>query len=54
MMAKNFAKLLGKGSGTFGIQSSDVKSQHAAVLVNISAKVGSITDNGLYILNNYN
>ena len=34
------------GSGTFGIQSDPSKPDHKAVLVNMSAKVGSITDNG--------
>ncbi|KAK7110019.1 C-signal-like [Littorina saxatilis] len=47
VMAKHFAPLLQKGEGVIGVQSSDYKSFHASVLVNMSAKVGSITDNGL-------
>ncbi|KAL8621270.1 hypothetical protein ACOMHN_008095 [Nucella lapillus] len=47
MMAKHFAPLLQKGQGVIGVQTSDYKSFHASVLVNMSAKVGSITDNGL-------
>lgn len=47
MMAKHFAPLLGAGQGVFGQQAGVGKNQHAAVLVNMSAKVGSITDNGL-------
>ena len=46
MMAKYFAPLLQKGQGVVGIQSADYKSFHASILVNMSAKVGSITDNG--------
>ena len=46
MMAKYFAPLLQKGQGVLGVQSSDYKSFHASILVNMSAKVGSITDNG--------
>ena len=48
LMAKYFAPLLTKGGGGFGVQHSDKKQQHSAVLVNMSAKVGSITDNGEY------
>lgn len=48
IMAKYFAPLLMKGSGTFGMKSEDTKLQHAAVLVNMSAKVGSISDNGRF------
>ena len=44
LMAKHFGRLLQKGSGKFGADSD--KSNHTGVLVNISAKVGSITDNG--------
>uniref|UniRef100_H3AHF4 Zgc:65997 n=1 Tax=Latimeria chalumnae TaxID=7897 RepID=H3AHF4_LATCH len=40
VMAKYFAPLLLKGSGMFG-------HQHSAVLVNMTAKVGSISDNAL-------
>ena len=43
-MAKHFGRLLQKGSGKFGADND--KSNHTGVLVNISAKVGSITDNG--------
>ncbi|XP_063817751.1 C-signal-like [Pseudophryne corroboree] len=47
LMAKYFSTLLMKGRGMFGAQSPDQSRQHNAILVNISAKVGSITDNGL-------
>ncbi|XP_075072517.1 C-signal-like [Mixophyes fleayi] len=47
LMAKHFSPLLMKGRGTFGAQSSDKSRQHSAILVNISAKVGSIADNDL-------
>ena len=43
LMAKHFAPLLQKGQGQFG---SCDKQQVSGVLVNMSAKVGSITDNG--------
>nr|KAG5706125.1 hypothetical protein BaRGS_025747 [Batillaria attramentaria] len=46
LVAKHFAPLLVGGQGAFGEQAADSKNQHAAVLVNMSAKVGSITDNG--------
>lgn len=46
MVAKYFAPLLLKGRGAFGAQSSDKSKQHNAILVNMSAKVGSISDNG--------
>lgn len=45
MMAKYFGPLLQKGDGSFGTQAT--KSSHRGILVNMSAKVGSITDNGL-------
>lgn len=45
MMAKYFISLLQKGNGGFGTQ--NVKSSHTGILVNMSAKVGSITDNSL-------
>ncbi|XP_052101918.1 C-factor-like [Mytilus californianus] len=45
IMAKYFSPLLRKGNGDIGRQISKIK--HAGVLVNMSAKVGSITDNGL-------
>ena len=44
LMAKHFAPLLQKGGGKFG----SPESKHAGILVNMSAKVGSITDNGKY------
>ncbi|KAK3095662.1 hypothetical protein FSP39_017292 [Pinctada imbricata] len=47
LMGKYFGPFLTKGSGSVGVQSSDPKQRHTAVLVNMSAKVGSITDNGL-------
>jgi len=47
LMAKYFQPLLAKGTGSFGLQGEKAKDQHASVLVNMSAKVGSITDNGL-------
>lgn len=47
LMAKYFAPLLQKGSGCFGHQSQEKKSQHKGVIVNITARVGSIGDNGL-------
>jgi len=47
LMAKYFQPLLVKGTGSFGIQGEKPKDQHASVLINMSAKVGSITDNGL-------
>ena len=43
-MAKHFGAMLQKGSGRFGAENS-----HTGVLVNMSAKVGSITDNGKLI-----
>lgn len=46
MMAKYFGPLLQKGDGSFGTQAT--KSSHRGILVNMSAKVGSITDNGEY------
>lgn len=47
IMAKYFGPLLMKGGSTFGLRSEDTKVRHSAVLVNMSAKVGSISDNGL-------
>ncbi|XP_045188777.1 C-factor-like [Mercenaria mercenaria] len=47
LMGKHFGKLLTKGGGSVGVKSTDAKQQHAGVLVNISAKVGSTTDNAL-------
>lgn len=49
MMAKHFAPLLKKGSGLIGSQkfrSSNVNS-HSGILANMSARVGSISDNHL-------
>jgi len=47
LMAKHFSPLLLKGNGLIGAQGPDSKSKHVGVLVNISAKAGSIDDNGL-------
>ncbi|GFR69526.1 C-factor-like [Elysia marginata] len=47
MVAKHFSKLLSKGDGLVGTQGSGESEKHSSVLVNMSAKVGSITDNGL-------
>lgn len=49
-MGKHFGKLLLKGNGTVGVQATEEKQKHTAVMVNISAKVGSITDNGMKLL----
>jgi NAD(P)-dependent dehydrogenase (short-subunit alcohol dehydrogenase family) len=46
MMAKFFSPLLQKAEGVIGVQSPEYKSFHAGVLVNISAKTGSIAANG--------
>ena len=45
LMAKHFGDLLKKGTGGFGKAGKD---PHKSILVNMSAKVGSITDNGKY------
>ncbi|KAM7169158.1 pantothenate kinase 1 isoform 1-T1 [Macrochelys suwanniensis] len=45
VMAKYFAPLLRKGTGAFGHQFADQAKQHRAILVNLTAKVGSIGDN---------
>ncbi|XP_043215870.1 C-factor-like isoform X2 [Amphibalanus amphitrite] len=47
LVAKHFAPLLQAGSGALGVQSEDAKQRHAAVLVNMTAKVGSTTENVL-------
>ncbi|KAM9133817.1 C-signal-like isoform 2-T2 [Pangshura tecta] len=47
VMAKHFAPLLRKGTGAFGHQFADQAKQHRAILVNLTAKVGSIGDNAL-------
>lgn len=46
LMAKHFSALLKKGSGLFGDTQSK---KHASVLINMSARVGSITDNSEYL-----
>ncbi|XP_062257770.1 C-signal [Platichthys flesus] len=47
VMAKYFAALLQKGGGGFGQQPVEKPKQHSGLIVNITAKVGSIGDNGL-------
>ncbi|CAL1577919.1 unnamed protein product [Knipowitschia caucasica] len=47
VMAKYFAPLLQKGGGGFGQQPGEKAKQHSGVIANITAKVGSIGDNGL-------
>ncbi|XP_077470149.1 C-signal isoform X1 [Stigmatopora argus] len=47
VMAKYFAPLLQKGSGGFGRQPTENAKRHSGIIVNITAKVGSIGDNGL-------
>ncbi|KAK2824539.1 hypothetical protein Q5P01_021714 [Channa striata] len=47
LMAKHFAPLLQKGGGGFGQQPAETVKQHSGIIVNITAKVGSIGDNGL-------
>ncbi|KAM8859356.1 uncharacterized protein AB9W97_019446 isoform 1-T1 [Spinachia spinachia] len=47
VVAKYFAPLLQKGGGGFGQQPAEKAQQHSGILVNITAKVGSIGDNGL-------
>lgn len=46
VMAKHFAPLLQKGGGGFGQQPAEKAKQHSGIIVNITAKVGSIGDNG--------
>lgn len=48
VMAKYFAPLLQKGGGGFGQQPAEKAKQHSGIIVNITAKVGSIGDNGRY------
>lgn len=48
-MAKHFAPLLQKGGGGFGQQPSEKAKQHSGIIVNITAKVGSISDNGWHL-----
>ncbi|XP_061180053.1 C-signal-like [Saccostrea echinata] len=47
LMAKMFSPLLLNGNGQFGVLSADPKATHCGIIANMSAKVGSITDNGL-------
>ncbi|XP_077351958.1 C-signal isoform X1 [Festucalex cinctus] len=47
VMAKYFAPLLQKGGGGFGRQPTDKAKRHSGIIVNVTAKVGSIGDNGL-------
>ncbi|XP_028279325.1 uncharacterized protein LOC114447317 isoform X1 [Parambassis ranga] len=47
VMAKYFVPLLQKGGGGFGQQPAETAKQHSGIVVNITAKVGSIGDNGL-------
>ncbi|XP_051936559.1 C-factor [Hippocampus zosterae] len=47
VMAKYFAPLLQKGNGGFGRQPMDKAKWHSGIIVNVTAKVGSIGDNGL-------
>ncbi|XP_053558962.1 C-factor [Bombina bombina] len=47
LVAKYFSPLLIKGTGAFGALSSDTSKHHSGILVNMSAKVGSISDNAL-------
>jgi len=46
LMGKHFGQLLAQGGGRIGTQTGSAKTQHAGIMANISAKVGSITDNG--------
>lgn len=48
MMAKYFVPLLQKGTGAFGQQPLEKEKQHSGIIVNMTARVGSIGDNGLY------
>lgn len=47
IMAKYFSPLLQKGGGGFGHQPQEKVKQHKGIIVNITAKVGSIGDNGI-------
>lgn len=47
LMAKMLSPLLLNGQGQFGATPSDSGSAHCGIIANMSAKVGSITDNGL-------
>lgn len=48
VMAKYFVPLLQKGTGAFGQQPPEKEKQHSGIIVNMTARVGSIGDNGLY------
>lgn len=48
VMAKYFAPLLHQGGGGFGQQPVEAAKQHSGIIINITAKVGSIGDNGRY------
>lgn len=50
IMAKHFAPLLQKGGGGFGQQPAEKAKQHSGIVVNITAKVGSIGDNGWHLI----
>ncbi|XP_028279326.1 uncharacterized protein LOC114447317 isoform X2 [Parambassis ranga] len=50
VMAKYFVPLLQKGGGGFGQQPAETAKQHSGIVVNITAKVGSIGDNGISIV----
>ncbi|XP_054456563.1 C-factor [Anoplopoma fimbria] len=47
LVGKYFSGLLQKGGGGFGQQPAERARQHSGIMVNITAKVGSIGDNGL-------
>ncbi|KAI4875274.1 hypothetical protein NFI96_018142, partial [Prochilodus magdalenae] len=47
LMAKYFAPLLKKGTGQFGQQPAEKTGRHSGILVNMTARVGSIGDNGM-------
>ncbi|XP_030234618.1 uncharacterized protein zgc:65997 [Gadus morhua] len=47
LMAKYFSPLLMKGGGAFGAQPPERSQQHRGLLVNMTARVGSIGDNAL-------
>ncbi|XP_064085621.1 C-signal-like [Macrobrachium nipponense] len=47
MMAKHFSQTLMAGGGVIGGKVADPKQQHTAVFANMSARVGSISDNRL-------
>ncbi|NP_956847.1 uncharacterized protein LOC794398 [Danio rerio] len=47
VMAKYFAPLLQRGTGAFGLQPPEKDKQHNGIMVNMTARVGSIGDNAL-------